>query len=57
MSNIEFTHCQSCGGREQATAENEGYSDCCNERIVYTQGPNVWGQPTTCESNGDCSHE
>lgn len=27
--------CGTCGCRAEATEENEGYSDCCNDRIEY----------------------
>lgn len=27
--------CGTCGEEARATAENEGYSDCCNDRIEY----------------------
>ncbi len=27
--------CMTCGSDAEATAGNEGYSDCCNDRIAY----------------------
>ena len=27
--------CGTCASPAEATAENEGYSDCCNDRIEY----------------------
>lgn len=29
------SHCSLCGRNATATADNEGYSSCCNERICY----------------------
>jgi len=29
--------CGTCGRDAEATAENEGYSDCCNDRIEYDE--------------------
>ena len=61
MKNIEKKHCKSCGETSSeyiGGPEREGYSDCCNKRVVYTQGYSAFGgKPTTCETNDDCTHE
>lgn len=33
--NIDFQHCEQCGRPAEGSAENEGYSGCCNELIVW----------------------
>ena len=30
-----MSYCGCCGQPATGTRENEGYSDCCNDRIVY----------------------
>lgn len=30
-----MSHCSSCGGEDETTRFNEGYSSCCNKRICY----------------------
>lgn len=44
MNTISGSHCQACGRPETWTPANEGYSACCNERIV-----------DVCDSD-DCYH-
>ncbi len=29
-----FDHCQDCGRKTQSNGQNDGYSECCGERIV-----------------------
>lgn len=36
--NTDHNHlsiCGTCARHAEATSENEGYSDCCNDRIAY----------------------
>ncbi|MGV0985100.1 MAG: hypothetical protein ACOYB2_11125 [Limnohabitans sp.] len=46
VKRVEGPHCQQCGGRIGIDSGSwEGYTSCCNERVV-----------STCEPGGDCSH-
>ena len=42
---VKGPHCKSCGQPDQPNRFNEGYSSCCNKRIVYECDPR------------DCSHQ
>jgi hypothetical protein len=40
-----YSHCQDCGRRCEGNSQNQGYSECCNERIVSDP------------MHGDCYHK
>jgi hypothetical protein len=57
--NIEGAHCQACGSTRpehiRDLRDTEGYTRCCNERVV---NPNDRSNmtPQTCARSGDCYH-
>jgi len=59
-TNIQQAHCQSCGSVKAEDVSNlrdtEGYTRCCNERVVY-HGKDVFGRTETCATSRDCYHD
>lgn len=46
IKKVDGPHCQQCGARIGVDAGAwDGYTSCCNERVVYS-----------CEPGRDCSH-
>lgn len=41
--------CGTCGRDAEATAENEGYSNCCNDRIEYGAEAEATKRRLTCK--------
>ena len=68
MNNVTGPHCQSCGSTSAEDianlADTEGYTRCCNERVVnpVTYRTN-WGTgkteeiPVACADSNDCYHD
>lgn len=67
MKNINGPHCQSCGSTSAEDignlADTEGYTRCCNERVVITERSD-WNMrqgyhqvEITCAEYGDCYHD
>ena len=59
---VKGPHCQQCGASVQPTADNQGYSPCCNERIVlpvgqgdFRNGRWVYNVTSACDPR-QCSH-
>ena len=51
---ISFSHCQACGRAVDPQDTDEGYTHCCNERVVYP-GHDYANRPARCAD--DCYHE
>lgn len=64
MRQIDTAHCQACGSTDpqdigwDVRAANDGYTACCNERVVG--GPRgLANKPAKCADpdGGDCYHD
>lgn len=60
MTNITRPHCQACGSTApediRDLRDTEGYTRCCNERVV-DPSPDLFGRTTTCGQRRDCCHD
>jgi hypothetical protein len=60
VKQIQQPHCQQCASTDvedvgwDALSDNDGYSACCNELVVYPSD-DVFGRPWVCGSQ--CLHE
>lgn len=57
-TNIRKAHCQACGSTDTydlGGADTDGYTRCCNERVIYN-GTDVFGNERRCSAD-DCYHE
>lgn len=57
---IDQPHCQSCGSTRPESIsdlrDTEGYTRCCNQRVVWHTDPHSLVQ-TTCSASRDCYHD